>query len=153
MQYELYLHRAGHGHCNCADFLYRGGACKHLRALRIVLDSWVREEFIAPFHYPSSESTARLLYPPTIALLGCADSAPLPTTTLTTAPSVIANAVALRQIVEDTADTLNWREDDEPDGSSLSDTSSQSDGVVDVDIRGDYPSDLVRSHPLLFISL
>lgn len=61
IQYELFLHRAGHGGCSCPDFTNRGGACKHLRALRIILDLWVQQCHIQPFSYPSSLSAARLL--------------------------------------------------------------------------------------------
>jgi hypothetical protein len=53
-QYELRLRRGGFGHCNCPDFSHRGGACKHLRALHLVIESWVQQNIIAPFYYPST---------------------------------------------------------------------------------------------------
>lgn len=59
--YELFLHCAGHGGCSCPDFTAHGSACKHLRALQIILDSWVQQHHILPLHYPSSFSAANLL--------------------------------------------------------------------------------------------
>lgn len=157
-QYQLYLHRTGHGHCSCADFLFRGGACKHIRALRVVLDSWVQKQCIAPFHYPSSEATARLLHPtplPTLASPGSVIT-PLPDSIIhTSAPSVVANAVALQQIIKNGSEMSGWREDDETEGdidSISSDTSSNSSRSVDVNEVND-PSSLVCSSPIFYFSV
>ncbi len=52
LRYELVLQRHGYGHCNCLDFISRGGACKHLRLLRIYIDKWILEGLEKPFYYP-----------------------------------------------------------------------------------------------------
>lgn len=39
--YSMSLCRSGEGACSCPDFQTRSGACKHLRALRFVVDSLV----------------------------------------------------------------------------------------------------------------
>lgn len=55
IRYELVLHRSGFGTCACPDFCFRGGACKHLRTLRMFIDSWTVSGKIAhAFHYPST---------------------------------------------------------------------------------------------------
>jgi hypothetical protein len=61
LQYKLVLHHSGHGSCTCQDFSIRGGACKHLRALWLLVDNWVERELIHPFHYLSSQSEASQL--------------------------------------------------------------------------------------------
>lgn len=59
-RYWLSAHPSGHGTCTCADWLNRGGACKHLRALRISILSLVEGGGIQhPFHFPLSEPDAR----------------------------------------------------------------------------------------------
>lgn len=68
VQYDLHLHRMGHGYCSCPDFVHRGGACKHLRALRIIIESWVRQYHITPFYYPPTPHAAELLQPPQSSL-------------------------------------------------------------------------------------
>lgn len=81
-------------------------------------------------HYPSSQRAAWLLCPASSSTL----NVPLPSTTSTTTPSVIANAVALQHIVKDNTETSDWREDDEMEGEirgNSSDTSSHSDEAND----------------------
>ncbi|KAJ7501990.1 hypothetical protein B0H11DRAFT_1799451, partial [Mycena galericulata] len=58
-RYYVYIHRDGYAACTCPDFTSRGGACKHLRALRLVLESWVRSGSIIPFYYPATAESAR----------------------------------------------------------------------------------------------
>ncbi|KAJ7116155.1 hypothetical protein C8R43DRAFT_824503, partial [Mycena crocata] len=36
--YHIYIHRDGHAGCTCPDFATNGCACKHLRALRLIID-------------------------------------------------------------------------------------------------------------------
>lgn len=58
-RYWLSAHPSGHATCTCADWLNRGGACKHLRALRISILSLVEGGGIQyPFHFPLSELDA-----------------------------------------------------------------------------------------------
>ncbi|KAL0568041.1 hypothetical protein V5O48_013952 [Marasmius crinis-equi] len=52
--YSLSLYRDGRGSCSCLDFQENGGACKHLRAMRIVVDYSLSLSKAAPLHYPSS---------------------------------------------------------------------------------------------------
>ncbi|KAK7441583.1 hypothetical protein VKT23_016575 [Stygiomarasmius scandens] len=56
--YSLEICHNGHGLCTCPDFQSRGGACKHLRALRIPIDRWLQQHYCQPFHYPSSVDEA-----------------------------------------------------------------------------------------------
>jgi hypothetical protein len=60
--YTLELHQSGsETTCSCPDFCTRGGACKHLRALRLIIDSWVKQGHEKPFHYPKTRDEATLL--------------------------------------------------------------------------------------------
>lgn len=52
--YRLHLQRDGYGSCDCPDFINRGGACKHLRAFRLVIEGWVQSGLIHPFIYPTT---------------------------------------------------------------------------------------------------
>lgn len=56
--YHLHLQREGYGSCDCPDFVHRGGACKHLRALRLVIEGWVQSGLTNPFIYPTSLAAA-----------------------------------------------------------------------------------------------
>jgi hypothetical protein len=58
-RYYQYIHRDGYAACTCPDFTSKGAACKHLRALRLVLDNWVACGKITPFYYPPSAEAAR----------------------------------------------------------------------------------------------
>ena len=60
--YTLELHQSGSGSiCSCPDFCTWGGACKHLRALRLIIESWVKQGHEKPFHYPKTRDEATLL--------------------------------------------------------------------------------------------
>lgn len=147
MQYTLFLHRAGHGRCDCPDFLYRGGACKHLRALRLVIESWVQQCFITPFHYPLTIQAAELLCP--VSLIPTTEVTLLPVTKLAepipTQPAGLSglnNFVALRRLAGDNSQTsegLDYSDDnksesdyqvvDQVDTSSIVSTSSSTSSV------------------------
>ena len=96
LQYELILHRSGHGSCTCQDFSNRGGACKHLRALRLLVDNWAARQLIHPFHYPSSQSAASQLVSPTSQ--PGSKSAEIPPSSNNSIPSMLTNILALRQL-------------------------------------------------------
>ncbi|KLO10035.1 hypothetical protein SCHPADRAFT_833081 [Schizopora paradoxa] len=51
-RYAVCLHRMGPSSCTCIRFQDRGGACKHMRALRIIVDDWVSTGSVAPMYYP-----------------------------------------------------------------------------------------------------
>ena len=52
LRYMMSMHCAGIAHCECADFANRGGACKHLRALRFVVNAWAEKNHISSFYHP-----------------------------------------------------------------------------------------------------
>jgi hypothetical protein len=56
--YNIELCQSGRSSCSCPDFQTRGGACKHLRALRLIVDCWVQQGFEKPFVYPRSRNEA-----------------------------------------------------------------------------------------------
>lgn len=61
--YQPQLHRNGYAQCDCPDFANRGGACKHLRAFRLIVDGWIQTGQIEPFMYPATLSAARRVCP------------------------------------------------------------------------------------------
>ncbi|KAJ3897353.1 hypothetical protein F5879DRAFT_927909, partial [Lentinula edodes] len=58
--YTVTLRRLGRGSCNCFDFQERGGACKHLWALRQCVDYYISTLRIeTPFYYPVTLKAAQ----------------------------------------------------------------------------------------------
>ncbi|KAF8057038.1 hypothetical protein FPV67DRAFT_1456570 [Lyophyllum atratum] len=57
--YEIKIHEVGIASCKCPDFHTHGGACKHLRAMRMILDVWVHYGHIPSLNYPTSSEAAR----------------------------------------------------------------------------------------------
>ncbi|KAJ3748257.1 hypothetical protein EV360DRAFT_56944, partial [Lentinula raphanica] len=57
--HSLKLGQTGEGCCTCRDFYNKGGACKHLRAFRLIIDGWASRGLCNPFYYPSSLPSAR----------------------------------------------------------------------------------------------
>jgi hypothetical protein len=59
-RYWLTIHPTGSATCTCLDWLNRGGACKHLRALRLAIlePAWISTEKcqspLIPFHFPAT---------------------------------------------------------------------------------------------------
>ncbi|KAJ8078160.1 hypothetical protein PM082_000366 [Marasmius tenuissimus] len=103
--YSIFLSRSGAGECSCLDFQSRGGACKHLRALRILIDSWVAQGLEKPpFYYPSCLEDAKpceFLHPPPNIDLNTAELL----------PTIIAQA----QSIGGDSTTLSLDEPDELD--------------------------------------
>jgi hypothetical protein len=58
LRYTLSLRRDGAGTCSCPHFQNQGGACKHLRLMKMYIDQWVNTGKIRPFHYPQSPAGA-----------------------------------------------------------------------------------------------
>lgn len=57
--YSLTVHPSGAATCTCLDWRQRGGACKHLRAFRILLDEWSRcGQLSHRFLFPLTEAEA-----------------------------------------------------------------------------------------------
>ncbi|TFY62444.1 hypothetical protein EVJ58_g3855 [Rhodofomes roseus] len=57
--YWLTVHPSGLATCSCLDWLTRGGACKHLRAFKLLIDAWGRRgELDLPFIFPRSREEA-----------------------------------------------------------------------------------------------
>ncbi|KAF8823760.1 hypothetical protein HHX47_DHR9000388 [Lentinula edodes] len=60
--YTVTLHRSGQGSCSCPDFEKRGGACKHLWALRRCIQVYVLILHVeTPFNYPTTLQAAQQL--------------------------------------------------------------------------------------------
>jgi hypothetical protein len=117
-RYSLWMHRAGLAFCTCPDFAFRGGACKHLRALRMIVNSWVVQRLVYPFYHPSSLEDARqvffsLLFPPS------------PGYAIT--PSLLTNLSALRQVAAQEASSDVLSEPSEPSDPENSDESVEED--------------------------
>ncbi|KAJ3857308.1 hypothetical protein EV368DRAFT_25110, partial [Lentinula lateritia] len=57
--YQISIHTSGCASCTCLDFHHNGKACKHLRALRMLIDGWVLQGHLkAQFHYPATLENA-----------------------------------------------------------------------------------------------
>ncbi|KAJ4499163.1 hypothetical protein C8R41DRAFT_755296, partial [Lentinula lateritia] len=60
--YMVTMHRLGQGSCSCPDFEKRGGACKHLWALRRCIEAYILILRIeTPFNYPATLQEAQQL--------------------------------------------------------------------------------------------
>ncbi|KAJ3869202.1 hypothetical protein EV359DRAFT_76897 [Lentinula novae-zelandiae] len=63
--YVISIHTSGRASCTCLDFHHNGKACKHLRALRLLVDGWVIQGLVrAHFHYPLTLENAQALHQP-----------------------------------------------------------------------------------------
>lgn len=58
LEYVFKIERSGKAFCSCPDFQKRGGACKHLRCAKLVIDDWVTHGYDTSFYYPTSRSNA-----------------------------------------------------------------------------------------------
>lgn len=61
LRYQLVLCHNGYGSCECPDFTFRGGACKHLRLFRLYVDAKISATRSPAFYYPSSPLDARAI--------------------------------------------------------------------------------------------
>ena len=62
LSYWLTIHPSGSATCSCLDWLRRGGACKHLRAFRLLIEAWGRRgELQVPFIFPASRQEAEAI--------------------------------------------------------------------------------------------
>lgn len=59
IRYTVDMHRSGVSSCTCMDFAQRGGACKHLRALRLCIEIWVYCGLETQYVYPLTPADAR----------------------------------------------------------------------------------------------
>ena len=103
-RYTQWMHRAGLANCSCSDFMLHGGACKHLRALRHIVLSWVAQNLLPPFYHPTSLDDARQV------LHSLKFTTPNPGNKdqqAQDASSLLTNLFALRQIACATADDLS----------------------------------------------
>lgn len=60
VHYWLTMHPTGSATCTCRDWMYRGGACKHLRAFRKVIEQWCENgildyRFLFPLSFLEAE--------------------------------------------------------------------------------------------------
>lgn len=59
IHYSLTVHPTGAATCTCLDWRKRGGACKHLRAFRLLIDSWAKDGLLScVFLFPLTEAEA-----------------------------------------------------------------------------------------------
>jgi hypothetical protein len=59
LRYWLTVHPSGSGTCTCPDWINRGGACKHLRAFRIVIEEWsAAGKLQYRYHFPTTQEDA-----------------------------------------------------------------------------------------------
>lgn len=59
LRYWMTIHPTGSASCTCLDWLKRGGACKHLRAFRILVEHWASRGLLPlVYHYPLTRSEA-----------------------------------------------------------------------------------------------
>lgn len=135
VRYSLVLWSFGTASCTCVDFSLRGGACKHLRAMRIVVNEWISAGQIAPITYPetyddalairnrhhsSSEQTA-------LAFEQSATSIPAPPPV----PSLSSSSTALQSLVDlETLVSKGPETTDDPEASSVSEVESDCDEVL-----------------------
>ncbi|PSR73964.1 hypothetical protein PHLCEN_2v10232 [Hermanssonia centrifuga] len=61
--YWLTVHASGAATCTCLDWLYRGGACKHLRAFRRFIEGWIHTKHLSSESYvfPSTAAEAEAI--------------------------------------------------------------------------------------------
>lgn len=60
VHYTANIHRSGFASCTCIDYSHnRGLACKHLRALRLLIDGWIHSCMEGRYTYPQSMSHAQ----------------------------------------------------------------------------------------------
>lgn len=58
-RYWMTVHPSGSATCTCMDWLTRGGACKHLRAFRLLIEAWSRQGHLAvQYYFPRSREEA-----------------------------------------------------------------------------------------------
>lgn len=58
-RYWLTAHPSSSATCTCLDWLQRGGACKHLRAFRHLIETWLHGGLLPHrFHFPASHDEA-----------------------------------------------------------------------------------------------
>ncbi|PCH35819.1 hypothetical protein WOLCODRAFT_145976 [Wolfiporia cocos MD-104 SS10] len=58
-RYWLTAHPSGTATCTCPDWLFRGGACKHLRAFRMVITAWMTNgQLPHSFRFPVTAAEA-----------------------------------------------------------------------------------------------
>lgn len=61
-RYWLTVHPTGAATCTCVNWLKQGGACKHLRAFRLIIESWIGSgQLTRRFHFPSSREESQLI--------------------------------------------------------------------------------------------
>ena len=116
--YTLELHQSGsESICSCPDFCTWGGACKHLRALWLIVDNWVKQGLEKPFYYPKSCDEATLLK----------SNTPIPQCQPATEPPTLVTPVlwdpAIIQSLGQDSTTFNDQETIDTDSDSSSDSS------------------------------
>jgi hypothetical protein len=123
-RYALFMHRMGTAHCECSDYMYRGAACKHLRALRFVVNAWVKKGDLPTFYHPTSRHDAERVNSSTSQ----PPSDPSIDTTQRTA-LLLNNLLALRQLARNELESTGGLGVDECSEASGVDECSEASGV------------------------
>ena len=132
LQYELVLHRLGHGSCTCPDFSNQGGACKHLCALQLLINDWVQRQLICPFYYPSSQSAAsQLVYTPQS---NTTNSTSIPPSFDNAIPSMLTSVLALCQLSGTNLPSKSW---DSPGQDGMLSSSSEEGTDLEISEQND----------------
>ncbi|KAJ8075566.1 hypothetical protein PM082_021196 [Marasmius tenuissimus] len=92
ISYNMSIHRDGRASCSCLDFQERGGACKHLRAMRVIISTSLTQANAAPLFYPSSPSEALAILSKTPAKSTSDAPKPLPAACVTSFSDIQACA-------------------------------------------------------------
>lgn len=137
--YSISLCRSGEGACTCPDFQKRGGACKHLRALRLVIDSLVLIGQERAFLFPANPLEAAQVERRSLASL--ASTSPLNSSTKL--PPMV-NFSAIQAFGDDNTvlgndldkGLLDEYSDDEPDEDRVGDESNL--GTVSRSVFADF---------------
>ncbi|KAI0310005.1 hypothetical protein OF83DRAFT_1156664, partial [Amylostereum chailletii] len=70
-RYRLTLHASGAGTCSCPDWLHRGGACKHLRAFKLVVLAWIKAGWLGYTHkFAQSQEEAEAIHKSNVTWYG-----------------------------------------------------------------------------------
>lgn len=126
--YSLQLQREGYASCDCPDFLHRGGACKHLRAFRLVVDGWVDRGIITAFNYPASLMAAARVHPTPLPPIGNPLSTPVHPASTNVGTSTVDNILTLQMMALQSGPSEELQDDLEDDVDFISDIrSDQSD--------------------------
>ncbi|KAI0310002.1 hypothetical protein OF83DRAFT_1231823, partial [Amylostereum chailletii] len=93
-RYRLTLHASGAGTCTCPDWCRRGGACKHLRAFKMVVLAWIKAGWLEYTHkFAQSREEAEAIFKSNVTWYGPHLSTCVTYTAPSEQPAVISQTV------------------------------------------------------------